>query len=208
MSRIITRRWQNGNSKSSGYGKIYQRVVITEILTTDEFAQHIAGHGSPYTRDVINGVLMAACDCLVELCMDSKAVRLSDLGIFKMGVHAEGADDVEKATADKVQRVELQFLPNQSKAYNLSSTNLRKKASLVGIDQLAENVTDGFTPEKPADDNTGTNTGSNTGTNTGTNSDNEGNNSGTGTVTPSTGGDNGGNSGGDNGGNSETGGQD
>ena len=86
---------------SSGYGIIYQRVVITEILTTDEFAQHIAGHGSPYTRDVINGVLMAACDCLVELCMDSKAVLgttcsakinsvLSDkvhgLPLFKFGI--------------------------------------------------------------------------------------------------------------------------
>lgn len=148
MSRIITRRWQNGNSKNNGYGKYYQRVVITEILSTDEFAQHIASHGSPYTRDVINGVLMAACDCLVELCLDSKAVRLSDLGIFKMGVHAEGADVADEANANKVQRVELQFLPNQSKAYNLSSTNLRKKASLVGIDQLAEGVTDGFAPEE------------------------------------------------------------
>lgn len=150
MSKIITRRWQNGNRKSSAYGKIYQRVVITETLTTDEFAKHIADHGSPYTRDVIHGVLIAACDCLVHLVMDSKAVRLSDLGIFKLGVHSEGAETADEATPEKVQRVELQFLPNQTKAYNLASTTLRKKASLVGIDQLANNITDGFD-----DDNSG-----------------------------------------------------
>ena len=144
MSKLITRRWKNGNTGSSAYGKIYQRIVITETLTTDEFAKHIADHGSPYTRDVIHGVLMAACDCLVELAMDSKAVRLSDLGIFKMGVHSYGATSADEATADKVQRVELQFLPNQKRSYNLSSTQLRKKASLVGIDQLASGVSDGL----------------------------------------------------------------
>lgn len=198
MAKLITRRWQNGNSKNNGYGKFYQRVVITEILSTDEFAQHIASHGSPYTRDVINGVLMAACDCLVELCMDSKAVRLSDLGIFKMGIHAEGTEDEKKANADKVQRVELQFLPNQSKAYNLSSTNLRKKASLVGIDQLMGSEDD------EADEN-GEN-GSN-GTTNDTNDPNDsgengGSNGGAGTITPSNGDNNGGgdNGGGDNGG--------
>ena len=136
MSKLITRRWQNGNRKSSAYGKHYQRVVITETLSTNQFAQHIASHGSPYTRDTIHGVLMAACDCLVELCMDSKAVRLSDLGIFKMSTHAEGAEQEKDATAEKVKRVELAFLPNQSREYNLSSTQLRKRASLMDIGQL------------------------------------------------------------------------
>lgn len=136
MSKLITRRWQNGNKKSSAFGKHFQRVVITETLSTNQFAQHIASHGSPYTRDTIHGVLMAACDCLVELCMDSKAVRLSDLGIFKMATHAEGAEQAKDATADKVKRVELAFLPNQSREYNLSSTQLRKRASLTDIGQL------------------------------------------------------------------------
>ena len=144
MSKLITRRWQNGNSKSSAYQKYYQRVLLTETLTTNEFAAHIASHGSPYTRDIIQGVLMAACDCLVELCLDSKAVRLSDLGIFKMAVHAEGATKADDATADKVQRVQLQFLPNQTKAYNLSSKALSKKASVIGVDQLSDSVTDGY----------------------------------------------------------------
>ena len=144
MSKLITRRWQNGNTKSSAYQKYYQRVLLTETLTTNEFAAHIASHGSPYTRDIIQGVLMAACDCLVELCLDSKAVRLSDLGIFKMAVHAEGATKADDATADKVQRVQLQFLPNQTKAYNLSSKALSKKASVIGVDQLSDSVTDGY----------------------------------------------------------------
>lgn len=144
MSKLITRRYKNTNVGSLAYGKYYQRAVITEILTTDEFAEHIASHGSPYTRDTIQGVLMAACDCLVELCLDSKAVRLSDLGIFKPSIHSTGALSAEDATADKITRVELQFLPNQKKSYNLSSTQLRKKVSLVGVDQLGIGISDGY----------------------------------------------------------------
>lgn len=203
MSKLITRRWQNGNSKNNGYGKYYQRVLITETLSTEDFAKHIASHGSPYTRDVIIGVLMAACDCLVELTLDSKAVRLSDLGIFKMGVHAEGATDADKATADKVQRVELQFLPNQSKAYNLSSTELRKKAEIVGIDQLGTDVTDGFSsPSSNSGSTSGSNSGSNTGSNSG--SSTGGN---TGSITGGNSGDNtGGNTGDNTGGGDNNGG--
>ena len=157
MSNIITRHWKSGNTTGKSYGKIYQKVLITQIMSTDQFAQHIASHGSPYTRDIIHGVLMKACDCLVELCMDSKAVRLSDLGIFKMAAHAEGVEDSKDATPDKVKRLELQFLPNRSKDYNLSSTNLAKKAQMVGIDQLSDGVSDGYTAE------TGGSTGSDTG---------------------------------------------
>ena len=45
-------------------------------------------------------------------------------------------EQAKDATADKVKRVELAFLPNQSREYNLSSTQLRKRASLTDIGQL------------------------------------------------------------------------
>lgn len=179
MSRLITRRWQYGNKKNKSYNKYFQRVLITETLSTNEFAKHIASHGSPYTRDVIHGVLMAACDCLVELTLDSKAVRLSDLGIFKMATHAEGADDAKDANGEKIQRVELQFLPNQSKDYNLTSTQLRKQAHCVNIDQLSEAVSDGFSMSSSG----GTNTNPTNSTDDGSNSDNDSGNNGGGTTT-------------------------
>ena len=50
----------------------------------------------------------------------------------------------EDAKGDKVQCVELQFLPNQSKDYNFSSTQLRKQAHCVNVIQLSENVSVGF----------------------------------------------------------------
>ena len=152
MSKLITRRWKNNTSNSTAYGKIFQRVVISETLDTNEFADHIVKHGSLFSRGTILGVLADMCDCLVELTLDSKAVRLGDLGLFKMAVHAEGAETPEKATPDQVERVELQFLPNQSKNYNLSSTTLRKKAKIQGVDQLATDITDGFVPEEDDDE--------------------------------------------------------
>jgi len=149
MAKLITRRWKNNTSNSTANGKYFQRVVLTETLSTDQFADHIVSHGSPYKRGTILNVLSDICECLVELTLDSKGVRLGDLGIFKMAVHATGAESPDKATPDMVQRVQLQFLPNQKKTFNLSSTTLRKKAQITGIDKLSEDVNDGFIPEEP-----------------------------------------------------------
>ena len=155
MARIITRRWKSNVASNKSFGKIYQRVVITEVLDTKDLAQHIASHGSPFTRDVIMAVLTKTCDCVVELCKDSKAVKLGDLGTFKMASHAEGVEDPKEATADKVGRLQLQFLPNQSHAYDLSSTNLARTTAKVGIDQLGDGVTDGFSSESGSDQPSG-----------------------------------------------------
>ena len=137
MSNVITRKYKNNvKSTSKMYGKTYGRVLHTETLTTDEFAEHISTHGSPFTRSVINGVLMAACDCLVELCLDSKKVRLGDLGTFYLSAATTGAESAEAFTANNVKRLHLRFLPNMRRSYRLDSNTLRKKASLTSIEEL------------------------------------------------------------------------
>lgn len=91
MSKLLTKKYQNKNTSSSAYGKYYGRIIHTETLTTDEFANHICNHGSPFDRSTIIGVLAAACDCLVELTLDSKRVRLGDLGTFYMSAETRGS---------------------------------------------------------------------------------------------------------------------
>lgn len=137
MAKLITKKYKNNNSKSRAYGKTYARILHTETLSTDEFANHIASHGSPFDRATIGGVLMAACDCLVELTKDSKKIRLGDLGTFYMSAETTGAEDADNFTAENIEGVHLRFLPNMKRSYALDSKSLRKIASFKDVDQLA-----------------------------------------------------------------------
>lgn len=143
MAKLITRTYVNNNSKSKAYGKTYGRIVHTETLSTDDFARHISEHGSPFDRATVAGVLMAACDCLVELTFDSKKVRLGDLGTFYMSAESTGEEDPEDFNANNISRIHLRFLPNLSRSYALDSKTLRRKASLMGIDKLDTTTANG-----------------------------------------------------------------
>lgn len=142
MAKLITRKYQNNNTKSSANGKWYGRIAYTETLTTEEFAQHISNHGSPFDRATILGVLMVSCDCLVELVKDSKRVRLGDLGTFYLSTETTGSEKEDDFTADNVKKVHLRFWPNQKRSYALDSVSMRKESSFVDINQLNGNSTE------------------------------------------------------------------
>lgn len=142
MAKLITKKYQNKNSKSSAFGKTYARILHTETLTTDEFANHISSHGSPFDRATIGGVLMAACDCLVELTKDSKKIQLGDLGTFYMTASTSGADEADQFSASNIKGVHLRFLPNMKKAYALDSKSLRKIAKFRDIEELSKTTDD------------------------------------------------------------------
>ena len=57
----------------------------------DGFGNHMASHNSPYSRGVINGVLMDMLGCLQELVLDGKSVRLGELGLFSLGISSSPA---------------------------------------------------------------------------------------------------------------------
>lgn len=53
MAKLITKKYKNNNKSSAAYGRWYGRFVYTETLSTEEFAQHISNHGSPFDRATI-----------------------------------------------------------------------------------------------------------------------------------------------------------
>ena len=64
-------------------------------MDINEFARHIQAHGSPFTRDVIIGVLTAAVDCLREQLVAGKKVNFGDMGSFYVSLRSEGADSAD-----------------------------------------------------------------------------------------------------------------
>lgn len=75
--------------------KIYARAQYSEITNLSALARHIQEHGSPFTRDVIMGVLSAAVDCLREQLIMGNKVEFGDLGSFYVTLHGEGVDKAE-----------------------------------------------------------------------------------------------------------------
>ena len=83
------------------YGKVYARAKNNKPIDIDGLAKHIALHGSPYTKDVILGVLSKISGCIRELVLDGYPVKIADLCIFTPAVTTVPADDVESFSLKK-----------------------------------------------------------------------------------------------------------
>ena len=103
--RKVQRTPQTG--ENAGKKKWYATAVTDREVDFEGFVSHISDHGSPYSRGTIHGVLMDALDHLQELILDGKSVRLSDLGLFSIGMSSKAEDTKEKVTAASVDGVHL-----------------------------------------------------------------------------------------------------
>jgi hypothetical protein len=101
--------YKNKNQESRQYGKVYGRVKNNEPMDIYGLAKHIAMHGSQYTRDVIQGVLLKAADCVKELVLTGQPVKFADLCIFKASAVSTPAVSVEKFDlSQNIKKIRLQ----------------------------------------------------------------------------------------------------
>ena len=82
---------------------------ISEILTINEFAKHIAQHGTLYSRDVIQDVLIKMVDCIRELLLEGKKIQLGELGSFSVALSTKGANTAALFTAENIKKVNVNW---------------------------------------------------------------------------------------------------
>ena len=127
--RIVLR--QNKNEDSKAYGKWYAELMDHECITTRALARHISGHGSPYTEDMIIGVLAALSRCIPELVSEGTGVKLDGLGQFYPSLESTGSETPGQfSIQENVKGVHMRFLPDSSKLDNITSREFRDKCSL------------------------------------------------------------------------------
>ena len=74
---IFYRKYQNRVKESKMYGKWYARVVtMGKTVTLEELAEHMAQHNTPYSEGVIRGVLTDMVNCIRELVLEGKSVKI------------------------------------------------------------------------------------------------------------------------------------
>ena len=71
--------------------KYYASAQTNSVMNLNQFAKHIATHGSVYRRADIAAVLTMAVDCLREMLLNGTKVQLGDLGNFYVTFSSEGA---------------------------------------------------------------------------------------------------------------------
>lgn len=93
--------------------RIYARAQYNEIIDLPALARHIQEHGSPFTRDVIQGVLSAAVDCMREQLVAGNKVDFGDLGSFFVTLHGDSVDKAEDFNPYiHIKRVEAKWTPS------------------------------------------------------------------------------------------------
>ncbi|MBO6188302.1 MAG: DNA-binding protein [Prevotella sp.] len=87
---------QNKNSKSLAFGKWYAFPVIEETIDLDALAEHMSNHNTPYSKGAIKGVLADMVNCIKELLLEGKNVKIADLAIFSLGIKNAGGSNTEE----------------------------------------------------------------------------------------------------------------
>ena len=118
----------------------YAKAVSTETLSLRSMAKHIASHGSPYTVDVVMGVLEAFRNCCIEQLLESKKVKVEGLGTFYVTIANKkgGEKDLSKFSIGSMAvGLRLRFLPETATEEKISQKEFLKKAHFIDVAELA-----------------------------------------------------------------------
>ena len=166
--RKVKRTPQTG--ENAGKELWYATVVTDREMNFEEFVDHISSHNSPYSRGTVHGVMMDMLDCLKELILDGKSVRLGDLGLFSIGMSSRGEVSREKVTSASVEGIHL--LVKNTK--NWSNSELKKLCKITAYDARGGEETDGGTTPGGGSDGGGSGNTQGGGTTGGTSSEGSG----------------------------------
>ena len=132
MIRYVLR--QNSNELSKVFGKFFAFPVIEETVDLAGLSEHMSSHNTPFSKGVIKGLLTDMVNCIKELLLEGKNVKIDDLAIFSIGIKNAkgGADSEEDFTVSKnVQSVKLRSRATGilvAKSLNLSASLKRATA--------------------------------------------------------------------------------
>ena len=134
----------------------------TDVMTIEKFAKHITSHGSVYSRADISAILYMAVDCMREMLLEGKKIRLGDLGDFSLLLASKGAETADKFTAQNITNVKVQWDPGQQfknllddAEFNLVASRSAQAAVIKAIKEGKTNV-DLNVPINPDGDGDGT----------------------------------------------------
>ena len=136
--------YKNKRAGHENYGKVYGRVKANKMIGIEELAQHISDHGSPYTVDVIFGVLRKVSSCVRELVLGGTPVKIDNLCIFRPAITiGRPANDVETFDLTVGENNNISCVRMQCRPTGSSVPKLMTAAAQLGYTSLAQRIKNG-----------------------------------------------------------------
>lgn len=149
--------------------KAYAKPQMKELMTFSKFVNHITTHSGVFTRGTVRGVIIDMCECLVEMLLEGKKVQMGELGNFWISLSSEGAESMDKFTADNIKAVNIIFTPGTDfenlinrAEFNVVSSRVAQIATLKA-EKAGENTVD-LEAAKASTKNSGSTSSSDSGT--------------------------------------------
>lgn len=149
---------------SSGVKKAYAQAQYSSIMEFDEFCEHIASHGSVYSKADYLAVITQMVSCIKEMLLDGRRIQLGDLGVFSTTLRSEGAASAAEFTAANITKAAAHWTPSEEftdlikvAKFNLVSTR-ETAAKLMKAVKAGDNTVV-LTPEESTDETGGSGTG-------------------------------------------------
>ena len=135
----------------------YAVAQYADVMNIEKFARHISSHGCVYSRADISAILYMAVDCMREMLLEGKKIRLGDLGDFSVSLASKGAESADKFSAQNITAVNVnwecgpEFKNLLADAeFNLVASRKAQDAVLKAI-KAGETVVDLNNPDSPTD---------------------------------------------------------
>lgn len=91
--------------------KAYAVAQVNEVMSLNDFARHIAEHGSTYSRADIVAVIIQMVDCMREMLLQGKKIQLGDLGAFHATVTSKGSTTASGFNSNFITGVNVKWTP-------------------------------------------------------------------------------------------------
>lgn len=124
----LTARLSVPTDKSSEK-RIYAIAQYNNLLTLKELSAHIAGHGSPFSKGTIMGILTDAFACIRENLLMGNKIDLGDMGAFYVTISSEGCDSAEDFSASMIRGVNVRWSPSDDFKTLLNDASFQQVAT-------------------------------------------------------------------------------
>ena len=85
----------------------YPKLQYQGQMSTADFCQHLADHGSVYSKGDYLAMISNAAQCIKELALEGYRINMGDFGIFYVSISSEGAETYADFSVDLIKSAKI-----------------------------------------------------------------------------------------------------
>lgn len=99
--------------QKDGPRKAHAAAQYTELMSIEQFADHIATHGCVYSSADIYAILKLAVTCMREQLLAGQRIQLADMGVFGIHLKSKGTGTIAEFTESNITDVRVSWRPGK-----------------------------------------------------------------------------------------------